>query len=991
MMSLFRAFAIVALTLSVGSLAHAAGTASDPDFFWLPPTVPSAAAPTGPFDATALADLAVEICQLDPAGGACASAPLVERFTYTSTPAPSGITLDQVGEFYEVDWLTGRSHVDRDLFYRVRVLKSGAELGSVDVDFVQNTPERASVDADRYVGIVRGQQLTIRFRVQHPTARTRVRINEVESSGGVPGDWVELYNTAAVPVSLAGYIVKDNDDEHVYTLPAGTEIPARGYYVVEEAALDFGLGANDTVRFSTADDEVIVDSYSWTAHAVTTYGRCPDGIGAFQTTTVVTKGTANGCSILLRINEVESSGGMPGDWVELFNAGPTPADVTGFSFKDNDETHNFALPATVVPAGGYFVLEEAALGFGLGSADSARLYRPDGSVADSFSWTSHAATTYGRCPNGSGALVVTAAPTKGAANSCAPAITTVHINEVESSGGSPGDWIELINTGVLAADVSGWIVRDNDDTHTHVLPTGTVVPAGGYFVVEEAALGFGLGAVDSARLFDPSGTIFETFSWQVHAPTTTYGRCPNGTGAFVTTASVTKGVANDCASPVKINEVESSGGEPGDWVELHNPGATPADVSGFMFRDNDDSHNYLVPAGTVIPPGGFYLLEEAALGFGLGSGDSARIFDNTGTLLDSFTWTEHATTTYGRCPDGTGALVTTTSATKGAVNACPGAAQPWPGDGTVQTVDGVSVFGGNMSGLVYEGSGTPAPGALWAVRNGPGTLFRLIWDDVNAMWIPDPANGGSAGKALRYPDGTGNPDAEGVAFAGAGSGGGIYVATERNNDANGVSRNSILRFAPASASPVLTATHEWNLTADLPAVGPNVGMEAITWIPDTFLVSVGFVDETGGPTNPYHPANYPNHGDGLFFVGLEANGTIYAYALNHVTGGFTRVATIASGFPGVMDLHFDRELQNLWAVCDDTCQGQSAVLRPQAGQFVATQVFARPAGMPNLNNEGFAFTPLIECVGDLRPAFWSDDTETDGHAIRRGALTCAPF
>jgi hypothetical protein len=59
-------------------------------------------------------------------------------------------------------------------------------------------------------------------------------------------------------------------------------------------------------------------------------------------------------------------------------------------------------------------------------------------------------------------------------------------------------------------------------------------------------------------------------------------------------------------------------------------------------------------------------------------------------------------------------------------------------------------------------------------------LFRLIWDDVNAMWIPDPASGGTAGKALRYPDGTGNPDAEGVTFAGTGSGGGIYVATERN-------------------------------------------------------------------------------------------------------------------------------------------------------------------------------------------------------------------
>jgi hypothetical protein len=156
-------------------------------------------------------------------------------------------------------------------------------------------------------------------------------------------------------------------------------------------------------------------------------------------------------------------------------------------------------------------------------------------------------------------------------------------------------------------------------------------------------------------------------------------------------------------------------------------------------------------------------------------------------------------------------------------------------------------------------------------------------------------------------------------------------------------------------------------------------------------VSVGFVDETGGPTNPYNPALYPNHGAGLFFVGLEANGTIYAYALEHAGGGFTRIATIASSFSGVMDLHFDQELHNLWAVCDDTCLGQSAVLRPEAGVFAVTHVFDRPSGIPNLNNEGFAVTPLIECVGDFRPAFWSDDAETGGHAIRRGALTCAPF
>src|SRR5262249_45922527 len=297
--------------------------------------------------------------------------PLVERLTSSGTPVPQRITVDATQEYYTVEWMTGRSHVDPDVFYRVRVLRDGAEIGSIDVDPVRNTPSLRDVDLTQYVGIVAGQQLTLRFRIQQPTAKQFVKVNEVESNGGTPGDWIELYNTGTMPLSLAGYVVKDNDDTHVYTLPATATIPAHGFYIVEEADLNFGLGAGDAARFYAPGGTTLVDSYVWTSHAVTTYGRCPDGTGAFKTTTVVTKGAANDCSVLVRINEVESSGGIPGDWVELYNAGPAPADLGGYIFKDNDDTHSYIIPAgTTVAAGGYLVLDEAQFGFGLGAADA---------------------------------------------------------------------------------------------------------------------------------------------------------------------------------------------------------------------------------------------------------------------------------------------------------------------------------------------------------------------------------------------------------------------------------------------------------------------------------------------------------------------------------------------------------------------------------------------------------------------------------------------
>jgi len=155
-------------------------------------------------------------------------------------------------------------------------------------------------------------------------------------------------------------------------------------------------------------------------------------------------------------------------------------------------------------------------------------------------------------------------------------------------------------------------------------------------------------------------------------------------------------------------------------------------------------------------------------------------------------------------------------------------------------------------------------------------------------------------------------------------------------------------------------------------------------------------DEKAG--RAYAPADYAGHGDGLFFVGVEGNGIIYAYALNHTNNSFTRIATISSGFPGVMGLEFDRELNYLWATCDDTCGNKSNILEidtrtaiATSGRFVVSRLFDKPGTLPNINNEGFAIAPNSECAGGRKAVFWADDAETGGHSIRRAGLPCARF
>jgi hypothetical protein len=579
----------------------------------------------------------------------------------------------------------------------------------------------------------------------------------------------------------------------------------------------------------------------------------------------------------------------------------------------------------------------------------------------------------------------------------------VVINEIESNGDT-NDWVEIFNPTAGTVDLTGWVVKDNDNTHAQTLGAGSTIAAGGYLVVltDAGANSFGLGAPDSARLYNPFGVEVDKWGWDTHSPTT-LGRCPNGTGAFVVTTSSTRGKANDCSNPVKINEVESSGGTPGDWIELYNPSGRAIDLSGYILKDSIDTHIYTIATGTTIAPGQFLAFDvDTTTGgknnFGLGGNDMARFFTPDGVLLDSYQWTSAAATTYGRCPDGTGAFVTTASSTKNAKNDC-GTTTPtgpvasaWPGSNTVNIVDDSAFFGTNLSGLEYE---TLSPNVMWAVKNGPSTLYRLIFN--GSVWTPDPSNGWGTGKQLRYTDGTGDPDAEGVTISMGGSATGVYVSTERNNSNSGVSRPAVLRFDVSSTDAELRPTNDWNLSADFPGIGANLGLEGVTFVPDAYLTANGFFDEHMG--HAYNPAEYPNHAGGLFFVALEQTGGIFAYALDHSGNNFQRVSAITTTFTaGVMDLHFDRELNYLFAICDDTCGGllstweiDTNASSATKGHFVMTNLFNRPSGMGNFNNEGFTVKPLSLCVGGQRDAYWSDDTGDAGHSIRQATLPCARF
>ena len=112
------------------------------------------------------------------------------------------------------------------------------------------------------------------------------------------------------------------------------------------------------------------------------------------------------------------------------------------------------------------------------------------------------------------------------------------------------------------------------------------------------------------------------------------------------------------AASVVINEMElnpPSGGA--DWVELYNSGNDSVDISGWTSTITDGSWQGkfpAVPAGTILPPSGFYVLDGQSLwnhdngGYVTLYSASGETVDKTATRMDNL----GNDFTYGRHPDG---------------------------------------------------------------------------------------------------------------------------------------------------------------------------------------------------------------------------------------------------------------------------------------------------------------------------------------------------
>ncbi len=131
----------------------------------------------------------------------------------------------------------------------------------------------------------------------------------------------------------------------------------------------------------------------------------------------------------------------------------------------------------------------------------------------------------------------------------------VRINEVLMAPTSPAnEWVELYNPTGQPVDVSGWYVDDvaGGGGSPKVIPSGTVIPAGGRWVFEFPSGFLNNTGAESVRYTDPGGTAYDAFDYNLGS--TRYDQVFHRTGdggAWCTTvsANVTKGTANPTTCP----------------------------------------------------------------------------------------------------------------------------------------------------------------------------------------------------------------------------------------------------------------------------------------------------------------------------------------------------------------------------------------------------------------------------------------------------------
>jgi CotH kinase protein/Lamin Tail Domain/Secretion system C-terminal sorting domain/Chitobiase/beta-hexosaminidase C-terminal domain len=300
--------------------------------------------------------------------------------------------------------------------------------GTIPVDSLGNISVNFNIaNDDNFTALFTGTPVSLDLTI------SEINYNSDSSING--GNWVELHNFGATPISLGDWKLKSKLNWDNYVLPDNTVIPPNGYLVICENVAMFNaiypsvtnyIGATNFGWSNKKDSIKLVNPFGITTvlaiyNDSLPYPECADGWGRtleLKTNTSslldpnswfcgCIKGSPgyafSPCTEKVYFTEINynsaASAYNPGDWVEIKNNTANPISLQGYTFRDSKDIGVFNLPNYTIPPNDYFVLYAdvnlflaqhptvlnagGSFNFGLGSSDVLRLYDENGKLVTS--------------------------------------------------------------------------------------------------------------------------------------------------------------------------------------------------------------------------------------------------------------------------------------------------------------------------------------------------------------------------------------------------------------------------------------------------------------------------------------------------------------------------------------------------------------------------------------------------------------------------------
>jgi len=232
-----------------------------------------------------------------------------------------------------------------------------------------------------------------------------------------------------------------------------------------------------------------------------------------------------------------------------------------------------------------------------------------------------------------------------------------------STSGDQFEFLEFKNTSGHSMDLGGLTFTSG---LTYTFPTGASIAPGGFYVIGRSQSVFNtrypgvtLNGIYTGKLSNGGDTITLSTSTGGVIIALTYGdrapwpAAPDGSGYTLVLSNPNSNP--DLNNPANWRASTNVGGSPGaddptppttpqvvvneavtnsvspltDTIELYNPGTTAADISNWWLSDDHNTpQKYRIPAGTIIPAGGYVTFNESQFNPTPGAGTSFALDGN---------------------------------------------------------------------------------------------------------------------------------------------------------------------------------------------------------------------------------------------------------------------------------------------------------------------------------------------------------------------------